>query len=705
MKADAVARRGLFALVVVLLLAACQFTPPSPPPDIPDVAILPTATDTDTPVPVSDTPVITPTTTLTPSQTYTATATWTPYIIVGTYTPSVTYTPSMTYTPSLTYTPSSTFTPTKPPTWTPTQDQPAPVVLAVAPDVPNLLTPRDERCVPTTSTVTANIDTSVGLYTIRLNYVYNSGQGQVVDMFNVGDGLYTAEIGPFDQPGQVAYWVSMSDNWGKWTTSEPQVVAVSECDVDALNATAAAAATNALTATALAQTGGVNPLAFRGQDLDLSTTYQTPITVTLAAVNGTPPYTFLINSNPANGTLTIIDQSTVEYSPNPGFVGDDTFTYLVTDFAGLADVAVVRVTVGTITPINKTVDVPFNATNHPVQLEVDNGVPPYAVTITNPPQGTLTQDATDPLLFFYTPPTNFTGVTTFDFQVDDSAPAIGNGTITLSVGAPAPTGQIVFASQATGDWEIYTMNADGTGITNVSQAPGSDEQWPSWNPGRTQIAFASNADGDYDIYTMPAGGTFAGATNITNTANNDVNPAWSPDGNFIAYASDRDGGNYNIYRDAAIGGAVTRLTFGAFEQDRDPAWSPDGANIVFGRQDTGGGLQIVRMVSNGTGETPLTSSGNNVEPAWSPDGTRIAFASDRDGTGGYEIYTMDANGSSQTRVLSAPSLDDHAPVWSPDNIYLAYFYSSGGTDSIQRVQATGSNLALLATDARDPDWR
>lgn len=704
MKAEALARRGLFVFVVALLLASCQFTPPSPPPDIPEVAVLPTATDTDTPVPVSNTPAITPTVTLTPSQTHTATATWTPYIIVGTYTPSVTYTPSMTYTPSLTYTPTNTFTPTKPPTWTPTQDQPAPVVLAVAPDVPSLLTPRDSRCAPTTTTLTANIDSSVGLYTIRLNYVYNGGQGQVVEMYHQGEGLYTTELGPFDQPGQVAYWLSMSDNWGKWSNSESQVLQIAECDVDALNATAAAAATNALTATALAEYGG-NPLAFRGQDLDLSTTYQTPITVTFAAVNGTPPYTFLINSNPANGTLTVIDQSTVEYTPNPGFVGDDTFTYLVTDFTGDADVAVVRITVGTVTPINKTVDIPYNATSHPVQLEVDNGVPPYTVTITNPPQGTLTQDGSDPLLFYYTPPTNFTGTTTFDFQVQDSAPAIGNGTITLNVGVPAATGQIVFASQATGDWEIYTMNADGTGITNVSNAPGSDEQWPSWNPGRTQITFASNADGDYDIYTMAAGGNLGSATNITNTTNNDVEPAWSPNGSFIAFASDRDGGNYDIYRVTNVGGPATRLTVG-FDENRDPAWSPDSGNIVFGRQDTGGNLHIVRMVANdGSGQTVLTSSGNNIEPAWSPDGTRIAFASDRDGTGGYEIYVMSADGSGQARVLSAPSLDDHAPVWSPDGVYLAYYYTSGGSDSIQRMQTSGTGLALLATDARDPDWR
>ena len=525
-------------------------------------------------------------------------------------------------------------------------------------------------------------------------------------MFRAGDNLYTAELGPFDQPGQVAYWLSMSDNWGKWTTSDAQTLAITECDVDALNATAAAAATNALTATALAQSGGTNPLAFRGQDLDLSTPYQTPITVTMAAVNGTPPYTFLINSNPANGTLTQIDQQTVEYRPNAGFVGDDTFTYLVTDFNGLADVAIVRVTVGTISPIDKTVNVPFNATNHPITLEVDNGVPPYVTTITSGPNGTLTPDGSDPLLYYYTPPTGFTGTTSFTWQVTDSAPAIGNGTITLNVGAPAPSGLIAFASNATGDWEIYTMNPDGTGITNVTNAPASDERWPSLRSDRSQIVFASNAGGDYDIYTMAAAGPFSGATLLVDSTSSDVEPAWSPDGNYIAFASDRDNGDYDIYRVASVGGSVTRLTT-TFDEDHDPAWSPDSQNIVFSRQQAGGtDTDVYRMPwNNGSSPTALATTGNNIEPAWSPDGNRIAFASDRDGTGGYEIYAMNADGSSQARVLSAPSLDDHAPVWSPDGVYLVYYYSSGGSDSIQRMLNNGTSLALLATNGRDPDWR
>jgi len=694
-------RRAMVALLGVLLaLAACQPTP-TPIPDIPRVAVLPSATVTDTPVPPTPTPIVTPTITITPSLTLTPSATWTPYIIIASYTPSITYTPSLTYTPSNTPTATDTFTPSPPPTFTPTQDQPAPVVVAVAPDVPGLVTPRDPRCVPTTATITANIESSVGLYTLRLNYVYNTRQGQVILMANQEGNLYTAELGPFEEPGQVAYWLSMADNWGKWTTTEPQTIAITDCDVDALNATAAAAATNALTATALAAIGGgFNPLAFRAADFDLTTPYQTPVQVTFAAVNGVPPYRFLINSNPANGRLVVLDAQRVEYRPNAGFLGNDTFTYLASDSGGQSDVGIVRITVGTspLEAVSQAISVPMNAVDFPITLQARNGVPPYTTVgiVTAPSQGTLTPDGADPFKVYYTPPAGFTGTTRFVWSVQDSSPAYAEGTITLNVSPPAPTGKIAFASNSGGDWEIYTMNADGSGITNVSNAPGADDRQPALSPDGSRIAFTSNRDGNTNVYVMNADGS--GQVALTTDAAADGQPAWSPDGNFIAFVSERND-SAEIWRMQASGASPTRLTSN-FVSDQHPAYSPDGQRIAFQR-DSGGSIQIYSIrASDGGGEQQLTSSGSNVEPDWGVDG-RIAFASNRDG-GAFDIFVMNGDGSSQARLVNSPP--NRWPAWSGDGNYVVYYRDSGGSWAIYRAARDGSGETLLASNGLEPDW-
>ena len=54
-----------------------------------------------------------------------------------------------------------------------------------------------------------------------------------------------------------------------------------------------------------------------------------------------------------------------------------------------------------------------------------------------------------------------------------------------------------------------------------------------------RIAFVSERDGNSEIYLMDANGN--GLTNLTNNPANDHSPTWSPDGQQIAFVSNRNG--------------------------------------------------------------------------------------------------------------------------------------------------------------------
>ena len=72
------------------------------------------------------------------------------------------------------------------------------------------------------------------------------------------------------------------------------------------------------------------------------------------------------------------------------------------------------------------------------------------------------------------------------------------------------------------------------------------------------------------------------------------------------------------------------------------------------------------MDSDGSNRTRLTldAEANNY-PAWSSDGTKIVFSSHRDGN--HELYVMDADGSSQTRLTNyePPETDSRPDYWGP----------------------------------------
>lgn len=131
------------------------------------------------------------------------------------------------------------------------------------------------------------------------------------------------------------------------------------------------------------------------------------------------------------------------------------------------------------------------------------------------------------------------------------------------------------------DAEIFVVDL-GSGLrTNLTNAPSSDTS-PAWSPDGTRVAFVSNRGGTWDIWVMNADGT--GQRNLTNDAVEDGLPSWSPDGKRILFETYRNmveafGTDYGYYTDSDIyamdvdGGNLVNLTPDMAGASA-PTWSP-----------------------------------------------------------------------------------------------------------------------------------
>jgi len=235
-------------------------------------------------------------------------------------------------------------------------------------------------------------------------------------------------------------------------------------------------------------------------------------------------------------------------------------------------------------------------------------------------------------------------------------------------GAPAwspDSRRIVYYSERDdGHGDLFVMNADGTDVQPLTETD-ADEGGPAFSPDGRQIAFDTDRDHDFEIYVMNVDGT--NLRRLTNNPARDLSPAWSPDGTRIAFMSDRDARpEFDVYVMNADGSNVERLTTEGTSWF--PQFDPSGQHLAFHVWRDVNVLDLSTRVLE-----RLTADPNNgMYPTWSPDGREIAFMSWRNGQ--TEIFTMNADGTNQQRLVTMPSGSAIDPRWSPDGTRIVFVH-------------------------------
>ena len=293
---------------------------------------------------------------------------------------------------------------------------------------------------------------------------------------------------------------------------------------------------------------------------------------------------------------------------------------------------------------------------------------------------------------------------------------------------PFPDNRYLFVRTVSGVTDVYSSDAAGTNVVRLTQG-GAVEAAPQFSPSHDLIAYTSNATGQWQLYTMNPDGT--GQRRISTLAVEGYNNAgvgfrWSPDGSQLLY------GHYDqLYRLNRDGtGLLLLATAPPGRHFRECDWTVQGGGRLV-VQTMGTAIYDSELyLYNVDGSKPQQFVGNlpgRVDsPSFSVDGRTVCFTHDAAGfndAAGRQLdarlYTLDlaagasptdVSGNATTAVGQGKPLgtNDLTPRYAPTG-YGFIFVNRDNDDhnppTVWTMDQIGHNRTQLFQNAGQPDWK
>ncbi len=255
---------------------------------------------------------------------------------------------------------------------------------------------------------------------------------------------------------------------------------------------------------------------------------------------------------------------------------------------------------------------------------------------------------------------------------------------------------------------LWTINSDWNTASELTVGSGriDGRDGVAYAPDG-EVVYASRASGNLDLWTMKADATQQ--RQLTFNSHNNKQPTVSPDGRYIFFVSDR-GGTVNIWRIDRDGNNPQQLTSGSGEEN--PQCTPDGKWVLYTL--LGAGKPTIWRVSITGGAPQQMIHDYSASPTVSPDGKSFAcFYRNAETNHQTKLALFPIDGGQPTRIFDAvmtAEITRRLPPlrWTVDAHGLTYIVTTGGSSNFWLQPVSGEPAKQLTSFKTDQifafDW-